>query len=133
MSKFIVSKTVKSIEDNGKDIDKSRILILGVTFKENCPDMRNSKVIDIIEGLKELNMAVDIYDPWVNISKERKWYKHGIIDDPLTSKIKYDAIIVAVSHDLFKEYRPIDFEKLSNGPKVIIDIKSIVDNPTWRL
>lgn len=133
MSKFIVSKTVKSIEDNGKNIDKSRILILGVTFKENCPDMRNSKVIDIIDGLKELNMCVDVYDPWVNISKERKWYKHGIIKDPLASKIKYDAIIVAVSHDVFKEYRPIDFDKLSNGPKVIIDIKSIVDSPTWRL
>lgn len=133
MSKFIVNKTIEEIENKSKQSDKSSVLVLGVTFKENCPDMRNSKVIDIIEELKRQNIKVDVYDPWVNLSKESKWYKHGIIDDPLLSNKKYDAIVVAVSHDVFKEYESIDFEKLSNGPKVLIDIKSIVESPTWRL
>ena len=133
MSKFIANKTIEEMNNNGKKIKLSNVLILGLTFKENCPDMRNTKVIDIIEDLKKYDISVDVYDPWVDFLKESQWYKHGIIDDPLLSSKKYDAIIVAVSHDIFKEYNSNDYKKLSNGPQVIIDIKNIVKNPTWRL
>jgi UDP-N-acetyl-D-glucosamine/UDP-N-acetyl-D-galactosamine dehydrogenase len=133
MSKFIADKTLEEITNCGKKANQSDVLILGVTFKENCPDMRNTKVIDVIEELKKSDINVDVYDPWVDISKESEWYKHGIIQDPLLSVKKYDAIIVAVSHDIFKEYKPIDYKKLSKDVEVIIDIKSIVENPTWRL
>ena len=78
-------------------------------------------------------MNVDVYDPWINVHKESKWYKHGIIKDPLLSNKRYDAIVVAVSHDVFLDYKSSVYDKLSKVPKVVIDIKSIVENPTWRL
>jgi UDP-N-acetyl-D-glucosamine/UDP-N-acetyl-D-galactosamine dehydrogenase len=133
MSKFIAHKTAEEITKTGKKLNKSKVLILGLTFKENCPDMRNTKVIDIIEELKKSRVNVDVFDPWVDISKEIKWYKHGIIEDPLLSDKKYDAIIVAVSHDIFKEYSSVDYENLSIGGGIIIDVKNIVESSTWTL
>lgn len=133
MSNYIVNKAVKEMIKAGKIIQESEVLILGVTFKEDCPDMRNTKVIDIIEKLKGFGANVDIYDPWVNYKEECKWYHHGIIDNPLESNKKYDAIIVAVGHSQFKAYSKNDYKRLSNGKYVIIDVKGVVKNPTWQL
>ena len=133
MSKYIVEKTVIEMTKVSKLIKGSNILVLGVTFKENCPDMRNTKVVDIIESLKSLGANVDVYDPWVDGSELSKWYKHGIIDNPLNNNNKYDAIIVAVGHEQFKNYTSNDYIKLSNDQQVVIDIKNIVANPSWRL
>jgi len=74
-----------------------------------------------------------VYDPWVDYTEESEWYKHGIIKNPLKSDKKYDAIVVAVGHKQFKAYTESDYEKLSNDSKIVIDIKNIVDKPTWRL
>ena len=133
MSKYIANKTIKEMIKAGKVIKDSNVLFLGVTFKEDCPDMRNTKVVDIIEELKDFDINVDVYDPWVDHTEESKWYRHGIIDDPLDGSKKYDAIVVAVGHKKFKAYTPDDYKNLSNGEKIIIDIKNIVENPTWRL
>ena len=133
MTKYIADKTIKEMIKAGKRVKDSNILMLGVTFKEDCPDMRNTKVIDIIEELKDFGASVDVYDPWVNPNEEKKWYKHGIISDPLLNKKKYDAIVVAVAHKQFLEYKDEMYTKLSNATKVVIDIKNIVPNPTWRL
>ena len=133
MSKYIADKTIKEMIKSGKTIKGSEVLILGVTFKDDCPDMRNSKVIDIIEELKDFGVNVDVYDPWVNNELESNWYKHGIIDNPLDNSKKYDAIVVAVSHSQFKAYTKDEYKLLSHGEGVIIDIKNIVDYPTWRL
>ena len=133
MSQYIVDQTIKQMIKVGKVIKDSNILILGVTFKEDCPDMRNTKVVDIIEELKNFGANVDVYDPWVVHADESKWYRHGIINNPLEENKTYDAIVVAVSHKQFKAYTTNDYEQLSNGEKVIIDIKNIVDSPTWRL
>jgi len=133
MSKYIAGKTIKEMINSGKSIKDSEVLILGVTFKEDCPDMRNSKVIDIIEELKDYGVNVDVYDPWVKNELESNWYKHGIIENPLDNGKKYDAIVVAVSHKQFKAYTKDEYKFLSNGKEVIIDIKNIVKNPTWRL
>jgi UDP-N-acetyl-D-glucosamine/UDP-N-acetyl-D-galactosamine dehydrogenase len=133
MSSYIVEQTIKEMISAGKAIKDSNILVLGVTFKEDCPDMRNSKVVNIIEKLKGLDANIDVYDPWVCHADESKWYTHGIINNPLLSDKTYDAIIVAVSHHQFKAYTDGDYKKLSNGNQVIIDVKNIVDNPTWRL
>ena len=133
MSKYIADKTIKEMIKSGKTIKGSEVLILGVSFKENCPDMRNTRVIDIIEELKDFGVNVDIHDPWVDHEAEKHWYNHGIINDPLKNNKKYDAIVVAVSHEQFKRYTNNDFKVLSNGESVVIDIKGIVDNPTWRL
>ena len=133
MTKYIADQTIKKIIKSGKAVKNSNILMLGVTFKEDCPDMRNTKVIDIIEELKDFGANVDVYDPWVNPQEEKKWYKHGIISDPLHSDKKYDAIVVAVAHKEFKRYSAQTYSKLSNAEEVIIDIKNIVPNPSWRL
>jgi len=133
MSKYVADKTIKEMIKAGKVIKDSNVLILGVTFKEDCPDMRNTKVVDIIEELKDFGINVDVYDPWVDHAEESKWYKHGIINNPLNESNKYDAIVVAVGHKQFKAYIADDYKRLSNGEEVIIDIKNIVDNPTWRL
>ncbi len=133
MSKYVADQTIKEMIKAGKVIKGSNVLMLGVTFKEDCPDMRNTKVVDIIEELKDFGVNVDVYDPWVVYAEESKWYKHGIINDPLNESNKYDAIVVAVGHKQFKAYTTDDYKQLSNGEEVIIDIKNIVDNPTWRL
>ena len=95
--------------------------------------MRNTKVIGIIEELKKFGINVDVYDPWVDPKEKKKTYKHGIITNPLESNKKYDAIVVAVAHKQFKSYTDKDYSQLSNDKKVVIDIKNIVQNPTWRL
>jgi UDP-N-acetyl-D-glucosamine/UDP-N-acetyl-D-galactosamine dehydrogenase len=133
MSKYVADQTIKEMIKAGKIIKGSEVLILGVTFKENCPDMRNTKVIDIIEELKDYGVNVDIHDPWVDHEAEKHWYTHGIITNPLKNNKKYDAIVVAVDHEQFKRYTNNDFKVLSNEVSVVIDIKGSVDNPTWRL
>jgi len=133
MSKYIVNQTIKEMIKAGKLIKDSNILMLGVTFKEDCPDMRNTKVVDMIEELKDFGANVDVYDPWVDPDEEKKWYTHGIISNPLEGNKKYDAIVVAVGHKQFKAYTAENFSQLSNDKEVIIDIKNIVPNPTWRL
>jgi UDP-N-acetyl-D-galactosamine dehydrogenase len=89
--------------------------------------------VDIIEELKDFGANVDVYDPWVRHEVEKHWYKHGIIQNPLESVKKYDAIIVAVGHKKFKKYTTSDYEALSKGGMLVVDVKNIVDNPTWRL
>lgn len=133
MGPFIVDQTIKMMIDREKKIKKSQVLVLGVTFKEDCPDMRNTKVVDIIEGLKDFGCEVDVYDPWVDPHEEKKHYQHGIISNPFESDKCYDAIIVAVGHQQFKALSMQDYLSISNMPEVIIDVKGIVAEPTWRL
>jgi UDP-N-acetyl-D-galactosamine dehydrogenase len=133
MSKYIADQTIKQMIKAGKVIKDSNVLMLGVTFKEDCPDMRNTKVVDVINELKDFDVNVDVYDPWVDPNEEKKWYKHGIISNPLDDNKKYDAIVVAVAHKEFKKYTAETYLQLSNGKEVVIDIKNIVPNPTWRL
>ena len=133
MGKYIADKTIKEMIKAGKLIKDSSVLILGVTFKEDCPDMRNTKVVDIIDELKDFGINIDVYDPWVDPDEKKKWYTHGIIPNPLEANKKYDAIVVAVGHKQFKAYTAENYSQLSNTKEVIIDIKNIVQNPTWRL
>ena len=129
----MADQTIKHMIKAGKTIKDSNVLMLGVTFKEDCPDMRNTKVVDIIEELKDFGVNVDVYDPWVDHAEESKWYKHGIIEDPMQSSKQYDAIVVAVGHQQFKDLTMEDFKKISAGELVVMDVKNIVPNPTWRL
>ena len=128
MGKYIADRTIKEMVKAGKIIKNSNILILGLTFKEDCPDIRNTRVVDIIRELKDSGSNIDVYDPWVNSNQ-----KFRMIKDPLKSDKKYDAIVVAVSHKQFKAYTSDDYSRLSKDNKVIIDIKNIVKDPTWRL
>lgn len=131
MGKYIADKTIKEVIKAGKLIKDSEILILGLAFKENCPDTRNTRVTDIISELRDFGAHVDVYDPWVDA--KQKNFECSLISDPLKSSKKYDAIVVAVSHKQFKEYSMDDYQGLLSGTNVIIDVKNIVKEPTWRL
>lgn len=123
IAKFIASKVVKLLIAKSNVIKGSQALILGVTFKENCPDVRNTKVIDIYKELIDYGIGVDIFDPWVNKSEVEHEYGISILDQ-LPEDKKYDSIIVAVSH---KEFLTLDFEKLKKKDSVIFDTKACID------
>jgi UDP-N-acetyl-D-galactosamine dehydrogenase len=115
-----------------KKLNGAKVLVMGITFKENCPDMRNTKVVDIISELKEYECNVDVYDYWVDKS-DRESKDLPFIDELPLNSHQYDAIIVAVAHDKFKELTEDDYRGLSRGEPIVIDVKGIVEKPTWRL
>ena len=131
MGKYVAEKTIKEIIKAGKPIKDSEVLILGLTFKEDCSDTRNTRVKDIIDELRDFGANVDVYDPWVSTSKDK--FEHSLISDPFKSLKKYDAIVVAVSHKQFIEYSMNDYQSILNSTNIIIDVKNIVKEPTWRL
>jgi UDP-N-acetyl-D-galactosamine dehydrogenase len=122
MGMFVANKVIKLMISKNHVISNSNVLILGVTFKENCPDIRNSKVIDIVNELKQFKILVDVYDPFANKIDVKKEYDIDLIDS-ITKK--YTAIILAVSHNLFLEINLKD--SLLNEESVIFDIKSFLD------
>ena len=132
MSKLIADKAVKYMVKADKKLNGAKVLILGITFKENCPDMRNTKVVDIISELQDYECNVDIYDYWVDDS-DRQTKNLPFIDELPYNSNKYDSIIVAVGHDKFKEITQEEYAGLSKGTPIVIDVKGIVEKPTWRL
>ena len=132
MSKYIAERTIKEMIKNDKKIKGSKVLVMGLTFKEDCPDIRNSKVFDIIDELNDYGCEVFAYDPWID-KNDIKEEKFNFISNPFEDDIKYDAIIVAVGHQQFKNITQEEYENLISGQKVLIDIKGIVSSPNWRL
>jgi UDP-N-acetyl-D-galactosamine dehydrogenase len=134
MGKYIAEQTVKNMIKNDKKIKDANVLVLGVTFKEDCPDLRNTKVTDIVDELREYGANVDIYDPWVDLEEERVHFKHELMEvNPFEQDKKYDSIVIAVAHNQFVKLTQEDYRSISNGDEILIDIKGIVENPTWRL
>jgi len=133
MGKYIAEKTIKLMIKFGKKVKNSKVLIMGVTFKENCPDIRNTRVVDIINELREYEVDVAVYDPFLEINDEKKHYNYNLIQNPLETRQKFDAVIVAVGHEQFKRLTMDEYNLLFKNKMIIIDIKGIVPNPTWRL
>ena len=130
MGKYIADKTIKLMIEHDTKIKDANVLILGLTFKENCPDIRNTKVVDVIEELKTFKCNVDIYDPWVDKAEAKLHYGYNLIDNPFESDKTYDAVVVTVGHQAFVAQEESTYKKLSS---VLIDVKGIIKNPTWRL
>jgi len=122
MGFYIAEKVIKLMISKSIIVEGSSTLVLGLTFKENCPDIRNSKVIDVISELNEYKTNTDIFDPWVDSKVVKEEYGLDMIDKSFLQK-KYDAIVLAVSHEEFLE---IDLEKMSHKDTVIFDIKSVL-------
>lgn len=133
MSAYIAKKTVHFLVDKDKKIKDSEILIMGFTFKENCPDIRNTKVIDIVDELEDFGCNVDIYDPWVDEKEMSAVFNRKLIVDPFKSNKAYDAIIVCVAHHQFVELKTENYKSISLGIPIVLDVKGIVDQPSWRL
>ncbi|GAB4472105.1 MAG: Vi polysaccharide biosynthesis UDP-N-acetylglucosamine C-6 dehydrogenase TviB [Thermoflexibacter sp.] len=121
MGIFVANKVVKLMIQQSMNIKNAKVLVLGITFKENCPDIRNSKVIDVIRELQDFGTQVDVYDPWASTEEVQHEYNLALISQP---NKKYDAIVLAVAH---KEFKTIDFSTLRHEKTVIYDIKSFLD------
>ncbi len=124
MGMYIANQVVKLLIKKGHRVADTNVLVLGITFKENCPDIRNSKVIDVINELKEFECNVDVYDPWANPQEVKHEYSLDLRIPPPSGETgggtRYDAIILAVAHDKFHE---LDIDKLKNGNAIVYDIK----------
>ncbi|PHR49466.1 Vi polysaccharide biosynthesis UDP-N-acetylglucosamine C-6 dehydrogenase TviB [Cycloclasticus sp.] len=122
MGHFVVSEVVKLMARKKLNIVDAKILMLGLTFKENCPDLRNTRVVEMIDELTNTyNAIVDVFDPWVNKQEAQAVYNLNLIDQPTTEH--YDAMIVAVSHDQFKELGIEGVKSLGKEKHVLYDIK----------
>src|SRR5690606_1676259 len=117
MGAFVADKVVKLMIQKDHKIKDSRALIMGITFKENCPDIRNTRVVDIYHELKQFGLAVDIYDPWADAKEVKREYGLDILN-AVDENVVYDAIVVAVAH---REFLQFDYQKVKRRNGVIFD------------
>jgi UDP-N-acetyl-D-galactosamine dehydrogenase len=124
MGTYVVAQLVKAMLKKRIQIEGAKVLIMGLTFKENCPDLRNTRVVDILEELDNYNCAVDVYDPWASADEAKKEYCVNLIEKPNNSQ--YDAIIIAVAHRQFKELHPSVIRALGKKNSLIYDLKYVL-------
>ena len=123
MGKYAADQVVKLMIKRGVLINSARVLVLGLTFKENCPDIRNSRVIDVIEELRDFGCSVDVYDPWADEAEVKREY--GLTPLKSFDEADYDCVVIAVAHDKFKGLK---FSKA-----LVYDIKNVYENADARL
>lgn len=118
MGIFVANKLIKLLIKKGHKIEGSRVLILGITFKENCPDIRNTRVVDVYRELQDFGMQIEVYDPWATAEEVKEEYGISLISKP---EGKYEGVLLAVAHEEFKKMNLADF---SNPDSVLFDLKS---------
>jgi UDP-N-acetyl-D-galactosamine dehydrogenase len=123
MGSYVATETVKMMIQKGATIKAAKVLVLGITFKENCPDIRNSRAIDIIEEFESYSIAVDVYDPWASKAEVKHEYGFDLLEQESQLQTNYDAIVLAVSH---KEFLDLDLEHLKSDIGVVFDVKSLL-------
>ena len=124
MGQYVVSQLVKQMVKKRIHVEGAKVIVMGLTFKENCPDLRNTKVVDIVEELKEYNINADIFDPWC--SNEEAKHEYGLELTGTPEEGTYDAIILAVSHDEFKQMGSENIRKLGKDTHVLYDLKYVL-------
>ncbi len=125
MGEYVVSQLVKAMTKRRIQVDQSRVLVLGFTFKENCPDLRNTKVVDIVRELEQYNVQVDVYDPWID-PKEAD-HEYDIKPIALPDAGNYDAVIIAVAHTQFKELGVAGIRAFGKPNHVLYDLKYVLN------
>ncbi|MPQ75454.1 nucleotide sugar dehydrogenase [Hydrogenovibrio sp. JE_KL2] len=129
MGVYVANQVVKLMIKKGQKVEGAKVLVLGITFKEDCPDIRNSKVIDVIVELEDFGIEVDVYDPWADSEEVRCEYGIELLNQGMDVNCEdYQAVVLSVAHAAFKN---ISFDKTNN--QVVYDVKGIVDNPDARL
>ncbi|MCK9175295.1 MAG: Vi polysaccharide biosynthesis UDP-N-acetylglucosamine C-6 dehydrogenase TviB [Desulforhopalus sp.] len=123
MGGYVATQTIRLMMKNGINTSSAKVLVLGLTFKENCPDLRNTKVVDIIRELQDCSLKVDVYDPWVDPQEAQTEY--GIVPIGKLDGGCYDAIILAVAHRQFKQMAVADLRTLCHEKSIIYDVKGI--------
>jgi len=127
MGIYVANQVIKLMIKKGKKIEGSNVLVLGITFKENCPDIRNSRVIDVIRELQDFGCNVDVSDYWADKNEVKKEYNIELKKDTEVDILSYDAIVLAVAHD---EYKDLDLQAEN---QVVFDIKSVLKSADGRL
>lgn len=128
MGGYVVAQLVKAMTKKRIHVDGAKVLVLGLAFKENCPDLRNTRVIDIVNELKEYNCEVDVFDPWADTNEARHEYGITPIEKSALLPQTYDAIILAVGHSQFKEMGVEKIRALGKDLHVLYDIKYLLDS-----
>ncbi len=124
MGSYVADQVSKLMTKKRIHIVDANVLIMGLTFKENCPDLRNTRVVDLVEEFESFNCNVDVYDPWVNKDEANHEYSIKPIDTPIEGK--YDAILLAVAHDEFKELSLDQIKSFGKDSHVLYDIKYLL-------
>ena len=122
MGDYVASEIVKCMIKKHIQVNGSKVLILGITFKENCPDVRNTKAVDLVKSLKDYGTNITIHDPWAN--NKELMHEYGLKSLKSLPNETFDAVVLTVSHDKFKG---IDFLSLKNDNGIIYDIKNFLD------
>ena len=128
MGEYVANQVIKLMLKNGIQVVNSSCLVLGITFKENCPDVRNTKVIDIIKALSEYNINVTIYDPWANPAEVQ--HEYGVKTVNELPAEKFDSVILAVAHD---EFKTLDIASLKKETAIVYDVKGLLPESDGRL
>ncbi len=125
MGQYVVSQLVKAMVKRRIHVHGARVLVMGLAFKENCPDLRNTRIVDIVRELREHDVVVDVFDPWVNPDEAR--HEYGITPIELPSEGEYDGIIIAVGHDDFRSMGAERIRALGKPAHVLYDLKYLLE------
>lgn len=128
MGSFVALQVVKLMIKKGINVNGAEVLMLGITFKENCPDVRNTKIVDVISALKDYSVKVTVYDPWANIEEVKHEYGIDCLD--ILPEKKYDAIVLGVAHH---EFLDLDLDLYKKDRAVVYDVKGIIENSDSKL
>jgi UDP-N-acetyl-D-galactosamine dehydrogenase len=124
MPSFIAKRLVQKLIKRGKNPTEAKVLVMGITFKENVSDIRNSKVVDLVKELMQFSINVHIVDPHASPNEFAHEYGLTLMDKPTSG---YDAIILAVNHEEYKQLEPRDFKEMMNGTPMLMDLKAMLD------
>lgn len=133
MGEYVASQVVKCMIKKGINVSDAEVLMLGVTFKENCPDVRNTKIVDVIRALESYSVKVTVYDPWANPAEVE--HEYGVeslqnVSELNSNEYKFDAIVLGVAHD---EFREMDLEPLKKENSIVYDVKGVITGAEARL
>src|SRR5690606_5977299 len=123
MGSYVAGQMVKALLKRRIQVDGARVLILGLAFKENCPDLRNTRVVDVVRELKEYNIRVDVHDPRVSVADAK--HEYGLDLEASPDKGEYDGIILAVAHSQFREAGPEAARRFGREAHVLYDLKHV--------
>lgn len=123
MGEYVASQVVKLMIKKGIAINGAQLLLLGITFKENCPDVRNTKIVDVIAALADYGIAITIYDPWANPAEVQ--HEYGLVTTSVLPNQKFDAVVLGVAHN---DFLTIDFTALQKENAILYDVKGILGN-----
>lgn len=123
MGAYVAAELVKAMIRKGITVKGAKVLVLGLTFKENCPDLRNTRVVDVVSELRDYGIAVDVHDPWVDAGEAMHEYGIKLMDEPNSGA--YDGVVLAVGHDNYRDAGAAALRNYGRSEHIFCDLKSV--------